>query len=116
MSGHDDGGCSHSRWEHKGAQTLRLTSIHHHHLHLHLPSSPSSPSPVPQLALSPMAYNREWDKGKQIDYGAWQPAPRGNGHTRDDEWFGGDNSGNPKRRKFNDGVSPLDLGVPLHKG
>ncbi|KAM5535561.1 hypothetical protein V8D89_010728 [Ganoderma adspersum] len=50
-----------------------------------------------------MAYNREWDKGKQTDYGAWQPAPRGNGHTRDDEWFGGDNSGNFKRRKFNDG-------------
>ena len=85
-----------------------MTSYHH------LPSSINTPTSL-FLHLD-MAYNREWDKGKQIDYGAWQPAPRGNGHSRDDEWFGGDNSGNPKRRKFNDGVSPLDLGVPLHKG
>ncbi|KAI0710448.1 hypothetical protein C8T65DRAFT_648399 [Cerioporus squamosus] len=43
-----------------------------------------------------MAYNREWDKGKQADYG-WQPAPRGN-HLRDEDYYG-----DSKRRKFNDG-------------
>ncbi len=45
-----------------------------------------------------MAYNREWDKGKQVDYG-WQPAPRANSHMRDEE-----NWGDSKRRKYNDGV------------
>ncbi|KAI0806997.1 hypothetical protein C8Q74DRAFT_1225356 [Fomes fomentarius] len=44
-----------------------------------------------------MAYNREWDKGKQVDYG-WQPAPRANSHMRDEE-----NWGDSKRRKYNDG-------------
>ncbi|RDX45484.1 hypothetical protein OH76DRAFT_956917 [Lentinus brumalis] len=43
-----------------------------------------------------MAYNREWDKGKQADYG-WQPAPRGN-DMREEEYYG-----DSKRRKFNDG-------------
>ncbi|RPD65767.1 hypothetical protein L226DRAFT_529916 [Lentinus tigrinus ALCF2SS1-7] len=43
-----------------------------------------------------MAYNREWDKGKQADYG-WQPAPRGN-HLRDEDYYG-----DSKRRKYNDG-------------
>ncbi|KAI0648214.1 hypothetical protein C8Q79DRAFT_999635 [Trametes meyenii] len=45
-----------------------------------------------------MAYNREWDQGKQADYESWQPAPRGNTHMRDEDHYG-DN----KRRKFNDG-------------
>ena len=46
---------------------------------------------------SKMAYNREWDKGKQADYG-WQAPPRGN-HTRDEDFYG-----DSKRRKYNDGV------------
>ncbi|EJF62555.1 hypothetical protein DICSQDRAFT_103972 [Dichomitus squalens LYAD-421 SS1] len=50
-----------------------------------------------------MTHNREWDKGKQADYGGWQPPPRSNGHMRDDDWYGGDAGGNFKRRKYNDG-------------
>ncbi|CDO69037.1 hypothetical protein BN946_scf184834.g44 [Trametes cinnabarina] len=45
-----------------------------------------------------MAYNREWDQGKQSDYDSWPPAPRGNGHMRDEEYHG-----DSKRRKYNDG-------------
>lgn len=49
-----------------------------------------------------MAYNREWDKGKETwneeswsnDYSA-----RGNVRGRDEEYYG-----EGKRRKFNDGV------------
>ncbi|KAI0373364.1 hypothetical protein BV20DRAFT_1042175 [Pilatotrama ljubarskyi] len=45
-----------------------------------------------------MAYNREWDQGKQADYDSWQPAPRTNTHMRDEEYYG-----DSKRRKYNDG-------------
>ncbi|KAI0637339.1 hypothetical protein C8Q77DRAFT_562644 [Trametes polyzona] len=45
-----------------------------------------------------MAYNREWDQGKQADYDSWQPAPRGNNHSRDEDYYG-----DSKRRKYNDG-------------
>lgn len=50
-----------------------------------------------------MAYNREWDKGKQPDYNdynGWSAAPRDNlMHSRDDDYYG-----DSKRRKYNDGV------------
>ncbi|KAI0747699.1 hypothetical protein C8Q80DRAFT_1336748 [Daedaleopsis nitida] len=45
-----------------------------------------------------MAYNREWDKGKEADYGSWQSGPRPNNHMRDEEFWG-----DSKRRKYNDG-------------
>ncbi|KAI0781294.1 hypothetical protein BD413DRAFT_600684 [Trametes elegans] len=45
-----------------------------------------------------MAYNREWDQGKNADYDSWPPAPRGNTHTRDEDYYG-----DSKRRKHNDG-------------
>ncbi|OSD02722.1 hypothetical protein PYCCODRAFT_1477382 [Trametes coccinea BRFM310] len=45
-----------------------------------------------------MAYNREWDQGKHADYDSWPPAPRGNSHMRDEEYYG-----DSKRRKYNDG-------------
>ena len=48
-----------------------------------------------------MAYNREWDKGKQTEFG-WQPGPRSNTHMRDEEYWG-----DSKRRKYNDGVRTL---------
>ena len=56
-----------------------------------------------------MAYNREWDKGKQpdySDYGSWQSGPKtGNDvHSRDDDYYG-----DSKRRKFNDGVRSLRI-------
>ncbi|KAH9923996.1 uncharacterized protein BXZ73DRAFT_91386 [Epithele typhae] len=62
-----------------------------------------------------MAYNREWDKGKQpdySDYSSWQAAPQAN-RAREDDYYG-DN----KRRKFNDGVrAPCSFacssGLPL---
>ncbi|KAI0730383.1 hypothetical protein C8Q72DRAFT_824121 [Fomitopsis betulina] len=45
-----------------------------------------------------MAYNREWDKGKQIDP-SWQyQASQGAMHSREDEYYG-----DSKRRKFNNG-------------
>ncbi|KAH9890700.1 hypothetical protein C8Q73DRAFT_705276 [Cubamyces lactineus] len=45
-----------------------------------------------------MAYNREWDQGKNANYDSWQPTPRGNTHTRDEDYYG-----DSKRRKYNDG-------------
>ena len=54
-----------------------------------------------------MAYNREWDKGKQTDYNdynAWQPGPKGNNQipSRDEDYYS-----DSKRRKYNDGVRSL---------
>ncbi|KAH9857720.1 hypothetical protein C2E23DRAFT_805452 [Lenzites betulinus] len=43
-----------------------------------------------------MAYNREWDQGKQADYESWQP--RANTHMREEDYYG-----DSKRRKYNDG-------------
>ena len=50
-----------------------------------------------------MAYNREWDKGKDNSWAdqSWNDyAQRGNVRGREDDY-----SGEGKRRKFNDGVS-----------
>ncbi|KAI0831791.1 hypothetical protein BC628DRAFT_1486301 [Trametes gibbosa] len=43
-----------------------------------------------------MAYNREWDQGKQADHESWQPRP--NTHMREEDYYG-----DSKRRKYNDG-------------
>jgi RNA-binding protein 5/10 len=50
-----------------------------------------------------MAYNREWDQGKESwDHnGGWDDDhPRGNVRGREEDYYGSDN----KRRKFNEGV------------
>ena len=73
--------------------SARLLSSYHEHRSSRVTASFTS-SP---WITSKMAYNREWDKGKQADYG-WQAPPRGN-HTRDEDFYG-----DSKRRKYNDGV------------
>jgi RNA-binding protein 5/10 len=75
-----------------------------------------------------MAYNREWDRGKddwQNDANAgWYGYGDGNGgggggrqRYREDEYgSGGGGSGDPKRRKFNDGVRYLcSLALKRHE-
>ena len=55
-----------------------------------------------------MAYNREWDRGKD----AWQDQSwneynaRGNVRGRDEDYYG-----EGKRRKYNDGVGAMPLGL-----
>lgn len=51
--------------------------------------------------LTTMAYNRDWDKGKDYwpDQGYWPVDNRGNARGRED-----DHSGDWKRRKYNNGV------------
>jgi len=49
-----------------------------------------------------MAYNREWDKGKDHWNDAWPVELRGTPRGRDDEY-----QGEGKRRKFNTGVSTI---------
>ena len=61
-----------------------------------------------------MAYNREWDRGKDNwgDQNWNEYAQHGNIRGREDEYYG-----EGKRRKFNDGVSycvDLLLGVETH--
>lgn len=46
-----------------------------------------------------MAFNREWDQGKQAEYEPWNPTMRPNTHMREEDYYG-----DSKRRKFNDGV------------
>ncbi|KAL1947461.1 hypothetical protein VTO73DRAFT_14422 [Trametes versicolor] len=45
-----------------------------------------------------MAFNREWDQGKQAEYEPWNPTMRPNTHMREEDYYG-----DSKRRKFNDG-------------
>lgn len=55
----------------------------------------------------PMAYNREWDQGKDNwGDGGWGYEGRNYGHGRDEDHYG-----DGKRRKFNNGVS---LACVLH--
>ena len=49
-----------------------------------------------------MAYNREWDKGKDHWNESWGAEPRGFPRGRDDEYHG-----EGKRRKFNVGVGAI---------
>lgn len=51
-----------------------------------------------------MAYNRDWDKGKDNwgDSGAWFADPDRGGRGRDNDSYG-----DGKRRKFNNGVRAL---------
>jgi len=49
-----------------------------------------------------MAYNREWDKGKDHWNDTWAAETRGIPRGRDDEY-----QGEGKRRKFNTGVSTI---------
>lgn len=51
--------------------------------------------------LTTMAYNRDWDKGKDhwSDQGYWPADNRGNVRGREDDY-----SGDWKRRKYNNGV------------
>lgn len=95
MSGHR--GESQSRSSAQAPISLPLTTI------IPLPRSD-------RLALSSpaMAYNREWDQGKQADYEAWQSGPRANTHMREEDYYG-----DSKRRKFNDGVRCGSL--PFHE-
>lgn len=48
-----------------------------------------------------MAYNREWDRGRDPwqDNNSWNDYGGGKGHRREE-----DHHGEGKRRKFNDGV------------
>lgn len=50
-----------------------------------------------------MAYNRDWDKGKDNwpDQNYWPADNRGNMRGREDEYYG-----DGKRRKYNNGVCP----------
>lgn len=59
-----------------------------------------------------MAYNREWDRGKDSwNDNSWGGEVRGNARGRDDEYFG-----EGKRRKFNNGVRVLIVSlIPLNK-
>lgn len=60
-----------------------------------------------------MAYNRDWDKGKDCwpnqDQGYWPADNRGNVRGREDEYYG-----DGKRRKYNNGVRvPSFVPLPL---
>lgn len=55
-----------------------------------------------------MAYNREWDNGKdQWTDGPWNNPAAGMNHPRDEDYYG-----DGKRRKFNNGVSFVSLPLP----
>lgn len=60
-----------------------------------------------------MAYNRDWDKGKDYwsDQAYWPADNRGNVRGREDDYYG-----DGKRRKYNNGVClpPSDLLSPAH--
>jgi RNA-binding protein 5/10 len=73
-----------------------LPSLHQLHTQLSLRPSPSTEQ-------ASMAYNRDWDRGKESwgDNSAWQGGDnRSHVRHREDD-YGAD----PKRRKFNNGVS-----------
>ena len=61
-------------------------------------------SPPSSHLLTTMAYNRDWDKGKDYwpDQGYWPADGRGNVRGREDDYYG-----DGKRRKHNNGVCIL---------
>lgn len=72
------------------------------------------PNFVPTTTLlTTMAYNRDWDKGKDYysDQAYWPADNRGNVRGREDDYYG-----DGKRRKYNNGVRlpPSVLLSPAH--